>query len=335
MAMERSRHRKSRRRRRIWKALAAVIVLVITAGILLWLYMDNQKDAKTGTEAGETEREYRRVHVDGVDYQYNTDLIAVLLMGIDTSGQDMTGQADFLSLAVFDRENKSIKLIEISRDSMVPVRVFDAVGNDRGWNTQHLALAYAFPGGKEKGCLMTQEAVSKMFRGIPIVYYASANISALPVFHDLVGELTVQIPDDSLEYLDEKLKKGTSLTLTSDNAELFVRSRDTDREYSNTGRMRRQETYMEAYLEKLRTLLEEDFSGTVSRMEDVFSNTMTNIGLSEVSSFAEMAMKYRFDPEQDCYTVPGTDHSGTYHDEFHVDEEALQQLVLQIFYKKK
>ncbi|MDO4306344.1 MAG: LCP family protein [Eubacteriales bacterium] len=335
MAMERSRHHKRRRRRRIAKAAVIIIAMLVTGILLFWMYEDNRKDAKSGTEAADAEHQYRRIHVDGADYQYNTDLITVLLMGIDTSGEDMTGQSDFISLAVFDRGNKCIKLIEISRDSMVDVRVFDAVGNDRGWNRQHLTLAYAFAGGKEKGCLMTQEAVSRMFHGIPIVYYTAGNLSALPAFHNLVGELNVQIPDDSLEYLDESFKEGTSLTLTSENVELFVRSRDIEREYSNTGRMRRQEIYMKAYLEKLKTLLAEDFSGTVSRMEAVFSNTMTNIGLSEVSSFAEMAMEYQFDPEQDCYTVQGTDHSGEYHDEFHVDEEALQQLVLQIFYKKK
>ncbi|MDO4308681.1 MAG: LCP family protein [Eubacteriales bacterium] len=334
MAMGRSRHRRRRRKQAV-QAAVVIAALAITGVLLFWMYTDNRKDAKSGTETADAERRYRKINVDGVDYQYNTDLITVLLLGVDTSGQDMTGQADFISLAVFDRENESIRLIEISRDSMVDVRVFDAVGKDRGWNTQHLALAYAFAGGKEKGCLMTQEAVSRMFHGIPIVYYAAGNVSALPTFHNLVGDLTVQIPDDSLEYLDEGFKKGESLTLTSENVELFVRSRDTDQEYSNTGRMRRQETYMEAYLEKLKVLLSEDFSGTVSRMESVFSNTMTNIGLSEVSSFAEMAMEYRFDPEQDCYTVQGTDHSGEYHDEFHVDEEALQQLVLQIFYKKK
>lgn len=319
----------------IIRALIIVAALALTGGVLYWMYADNQKDAKTGTEAGSDERQYRKITVDGIDYTYNTDLITILALGIDTEGADMIGQADSISLIIFDRENERMKVLGISRDSMVPVRVFDAVGNDRGWNTQHLALAYAFAGGKEKGCLMTQEAVSKMFHDIPIIYYAAANLSAIPVFHNLVGEITVQIPDDDLEYLDDDLYKGRSLTLTSENVEQFVRSRNTDQDYSNTGRMKRQQIYMEAYLEKLKTLLNGDFSGTVSNMEDVLSNTVTNIGLNEISSFAEMALKYQFDPELDYYTVPGTDQAGEYHDEFHVDEEALQQLVLQIFYKKK
>ena len=309
--------------------------VVLTAGVLFWMYTDSKKNEKTGTEAGVNEHQYRRITVDGVDYAYNTDLITMLVLGIDTEGTDMTGQADSISLVIFDRGEKRMKLIGISRDSMVDVRVFDAVGNDRGWNTQHLALAYAFAGGREKGCLMTQEAVSRMFHGIPIIYYASANLSALPVFHDLVGEITVRIPDDDLEYLDDDLYKGNSLTLTSENVEQFVRSRNIDLEYSNAGRMKRQQIYIEAYMEKMKTLLDEDFSGMVSRMDAVFSNTVTNVGLNEVSSFAEMALKYQFDPEQDYYTVQGTDQAGEYHDEFHVDEDALQQLVLQIFYKKK
>lgn len=319
-------------------AVTAVALMFTGAGLLLMyrssLKMDSQVSGQISSEEI-SEHLYRKVTVDGVKYTYNTNLLVMLLLGIDAEGDSMIGQADSISLVVFDRGEKRIRMIGISRDSMVPVRVFDAAGNDLGWNTQHLALAYPFAGTKEKGCLLTQEAVSKMFHDIPIVYYAAANISAIPVFHDLVGEITVQVPDDDLKYLDDDLYKGNSLTLTSDNVEKFVRSRNIDQEYSNTGRMRRQKIYMEAYLEKLKILLNKDFSGLVSRMEGVFSNTVTNIGLDEISSFAEMALDYTFDPEQDYYIVQGTDQAGEYHDEFLVDEEALQQLVLQIFYKKE
>lgn len=327
--------RKNRRRRRLFRLVVTVVAVLATAGILFWMSEDNRKDLKTGTEAGEAERQYRKVTVDGEEYRYNTDLITVLLLGIDAKDSSMEGQSDAISLMVFDREEKRIRMIGISRDSMVPIRVFDAMGNDLGWDTQHLALAYAFGQTKDLGCLLAQEAVSKMFHGIPIVYYGAANLSALPVFQDLLGEITVRIPDDSLEFADDDLKEGDTLTLTSENVEQFVRARDIETDFSNAGRMRRQKLYVEACLEKLKKLLKEDFSGTVSCMEGVFSNTVTNISLDEVSSFAEMSLEYEFDPEQDYYIVEGTDQTGAYHDEFLVDEDALQQLVLQIFYRKK
>ena len=326
---------RAKKSKRLAKLAVTAAALEATGAVLFWMYTGNSSGMKTGTEAGSAERQYRKITVDGVDYTYNTDLITMLLLGIDAEDSNLVGQSDFISLLVFDRGEKRLQMIEVSRDSMVPIRIFDAVGNDLGWETQHLALAYPFGKTKEKGCLLAQEAVSKMFHGIPVIYYGAANLSALPAFQNLVGEITIQIPDDTLEYLDDDLNKGDSLTLTSENVEQFVRARDTEQEFSNTGRMKRQKLYMEAYLEKLKILLGEDFSGTVSRMKSVFSNTVTNIGLDEISSFAEMALKYEFDPETDFYTVQGTDQAGKYHDEFLVDEEALQQLVLQIFYRKK
>ncbi len=327
---------KSRRRRIGAGFFVTVAVIAATAGLLFLLYVNRREEISISIPpVGLDERLYRKATADGVEYRYNTNLITMLLLGIDSEGQDTMGQSDFINLLILDRGEKRIRVVGISRDSMVPIRVFDAVGNDLGWNEQHLALAYAFGRTRQKGCLLAQEAVSKMFQGIPVIYYGAADLTALSVFHDLVGEITIQVTEDDLSGLDADFYKEGSLTLTSGNVERFVRSRDTEQEFSNQGRMRRQKLYMEAYLEKLKLLLREDFSGTVSRMETVFSNTVTNIGLNEISSFAEMALKYEFDPEQDYYIVQGTDQAGKYHDEFLVDEEALQQLVLQLFYKRK
>ena len=329
------RRRKGKRHRRIFRILVILTAVLLTAGILWRMYEWSREGIRTGTESGEPERAYRRITVDGVDYQYNTDLITILLLGIDARDGGMSGQSDAISLLVFDRGEERMRVIGISRDSMVPIRVFDVAGNDLGLDTQHLALAYAYGTNPDKGCLLAQEAVSDMFHGIPIIYYGAASLSALPDFQNIIGEITVRIPDDSLEFKDDDLKEGELLTLDSENVEEFVRTRDIETEFSNSGRMRRQRIYVEAYLEKLKTLLKEDFSGTVSRMEDVFSSTVTNISLNEISSFAEMALSYSFDPDEDYYIVQGTDQEGAYHDEFLVDEDALQQLVLQIFYRKK
>ena len=329
------RHRSRRKARRAGKVLALLLALIATGGALFWMYSDSREGEKTGTEKGEAERQYREVTVDGQDYVYNTDLVTVLALGIDAEKGSMSGQADSISLVVFDRGEERIRVIGISRDSMVPVRVFDALGNSLGWDTQHLALSYAYGHTGTKGCLLAQEAVSKMFHGIPIIYYGAANLSALPEFHDLVGEITIRLPEEMKGELDDDLYNGDTLSLTSENVERFLRERDTGKEFSNTGRMERQKLYIGAYLEKLKGLLEEDFSGMLSRMEAVLPDTVTNIRLNEVSSFAEMALEYGFDPETDYYTVRGTDRSGAYHDEFLVDEDALQQLVLEIFYRKK
>ena len=98
-------------------------------------------------------------------------MLTLLCMGIDTT-DDSEGQSDVIDLMVLDRENEKMKILSFSRDSMVPIRIFDASGKSLGWEEQHLALASSYGSTQERGCLLTCEAVSKLIWDIPIVYYA-------------------------------------------------------------------------------------------------------------------------------------------------------------------
>ena len=228
-----------------------------------------------------------------------------------------------------------MKILSFSRDSMVPIRIFDASGKSLGWEEQHLALASSYGSTQERGCLLTCEAVSKLIWDIPIVYYAGANLSAFEQFQDLVGSFTVQVPDDSLASLGEEYQKGNTVTITSENAELFVRSRDTDVDFSNTSRMQRQRVYIDGYVQSLRKQLQEDFNGTVTRATGLLSQVVTNISIDEVSDFAKMIMDYEFSAEEDYIVVEGSEKKGLFHDEYHIDETELQKLILETFYTQK
>lgn len=334
--------RKKKRKSSIVSVMIKMITVLVAMICVIFVLNNMRKEAESNSKSYDTEasyvsnvRVYRKKEVNGQKYKYNTDIITVLCLGIDAQNSDLLGQSDALALLVFDRGEKRMKVIGISRDSMVPIRVFDALGSEIGWDRQHLALAYANGRTKEKGSLLAQEAVSKMFHDIPIIYYVAGNIAAISEFHDVIGEIVIQIDDEDKQYLNDDFNKGDFITLTSANVEDFVRFRDTGQEYSNEGRMRRQKLYVEAYLERLKVLLDKNLEGTILKMESVFSNAITNVGLNEITTFAEMALSYKFDPETDYYTVEGENITGKYHDEFLVDEKALEQMVLQIFYKKE
>ena len=141
---------------------------------------------------------------------------------------------------------------------------------------------------------MTCEAVSKLMWDIPIVYYAGANLSAFDQFQSLAGDFTVVVPDDSLASLGAEYQKGSTLTITEENAEQFVRYRDTDADFSNTTRMLRQKAYIEGYINTLRGQLQEDFQGTVARASALLPQLVSNISVDEVADFAEMLMNYEF-----------------------------------------
>ena len=332
--------RKNKKRRQSVLLKILSIIAAVICVVFILIYMKNDSESKinflsTEPVMGTGMTEYRKVEVNGKEYKYNTDIISMLCLGIDAQDAGMTGQSDALMLILFDRGEKRMKVIGISRDSMVPIRVFDALGSEIGWDTQQLALAYAYGRTKEKGCFLSLEAVSRMLQGIPVIYYSAANISTIPLFHDVVGEITVQVPEIDENYSDMNIIGGELLTLTSANVEEFIRTRDTEQMYSNKGRMQRQKVYIEAYLDRMKTLLEKDFENTLKKLENVYGNVITNVGVNEIPTFAEMILTYEFDPEKDYFIVEGEDREGKYHDELYVDEEALEQLIMQIFYKER
>lgn len=314
--------------------VAVIAAVVLVAAVLILLYHNHQSNLRTEEVGTTNEHAHRRIEVDGKQYVYNSDLISLLVLGVDTTELDDRGQTDAIYLVVLDRGEEKIKIISISRDAMVPIRLFDANGKDLGWETQHLALAYSFGSTAERGCLLVEETVSRMFFNVPMVYYAAADISLLPRIQNLVGKLEVVVPNASLEYLDQGYDAGSTVVITDENVEQFVRSRDTEQDFSNDGRMERQKAYIEAYLAQLKERLASDFSGVVSDLSGILPRTSTNIDLTEITNFANMLLDYEFSDE-DYYILEGESQSGMFHDEFIVDEAALQELALKIFYKEE
>lgn len=325
-------HSRKNRKKAIQAGIAVSAFAVAVAGILMWMAKNQKMTVGSGQAVLATEVDYHTLEEDGVCYRYNTSLVNFLFMGIDTSSDDTEGQADAIFLVSCDRSKESMEVISLSRDAMVPIRIFDAFGSDLGWERQHLGLAFSYGGSREQGCLLTAEAVSNLFHNIPIIYYAAADLSAMEAIQNLVGELTVTVPGTDLEYLGSEYKKGNTLVLDASNVETFLRSRDTGEAYSNTGRMERQRVYISAYLEKLKSMLGEDFSGMVEQLLHLAEQMVTNISLKEVEAFASMLLTYEFS-EEHYHMTEGENQSGKFHDEYILNKRALDELMLRTFYQ--
>lgn len=312
------------------------LICVIATAVVLWNMQKSTDTNGKGSDENTTgsSASYRQLTIDGKVYDFNTKLISILCLGVDSSDPENQGQSDVIDLMIFDRENKRMEVLSISRDAMVDIRLFDPAGRELGWDKQHLALAYSYGHSKSNGALLSADAVSKMLHDIPIVYYAVGDLDIISKVQEVVGDLTVVVPDDSLSYLGAQWSQGTAVTLNSTNVETFLRSRNTNVDFSNSNRMQRQKAYIEAYVAKLKVLLSEDFDGTLTKLAKLYASIDSNVSLSEISAFAQMALEYTFD-EDSFHIVAGEDQSGFNHDEFAVDEEALNKMVLDIFYKEK
>lgn len=105
-------------------------------------------------------------------------------------------------------------------------------GKALGKSKDHISLSYGYGDGGAESCKLTQEAVSNLFYGLPIQGYLAMNLDGIPELSKSVGGLTVTVPNNSLEYKYPEFAEGAEVTLTEENTEVFLRSRDVDESQS-------------------------------------------------------------------------------------------------------
>lgn len=276
---------------------------------------------------------------DGQTYQYRRGLTTILFMGVDTRLENEDrgdsrsgGQSDFMLLLVIDEENRTITPLQINRDTITEVTVLDLMGNEAGTIKTQLCLSHGFGDGKEQSCEYTCNAVQNLLLGVEIDYYIAMNLDGIPVFNDLMGGVTVTLEDDLTAY-DPTMTKGTTLTLQGKQAEYYVRYRFDIADGSNEARMVRQRTYMAELARMVNERLQEsaDFIGTI--FDELEPMLTTNMKRGTMINVAWGAREYE---HQSTRTLEGEYGKGADgYVEFYADPEALEDLVIDLFYEVK
>ena len=337
--------RKAIRQRKICMLL--IIILIIILSILGGgYYLLSQKNAASPQNGGQNSDSRNQtdlsqngdiVEYKGETYKYNDHLSNYLFLGIDTreavdtyQSQADAGQADAIFLVSMDRATEKIKVLFIPRDSMTRIETFNPYGQSLGETTDHLNIQYAFGDGKEKSCELMKTAVSNMLDGLPIQGYCSMNMDGISVITDFVGGIQLTIPDDSLADVNPEYKKGAVVDITGETAEQFVRYRDIDKTQSALVRQERQKTFLQALVQKAQEKAGEDAGFVTGLYDSVKSYTVTNMGNDIFAKLLAASQNGITDTE----TVPGEGTHGENFDEYHIDEDALSDLIISMFYEK-
>ena len=337
--------RKAIRQRKVCMLL--IIILIIVLSILGGgYYLLSQKNASSPQNGGQNSDSRNQtdlsqnsdiVEYKGETYKYNDHLSNYLFLGIDTretvdtyQSQADAGQADAIFLVSMDRATEKIKVLFIPRDSMTRIEVFNPYGQSLGETTDHLNIQYAFGDGKEKSCELMKTAVSNMLDGLPIQGYCSMNMDGISVITDFVGGIQLTIPDDSLADVNPEYKKGAVVDITGETAEQFVRYRDIDKTQSALVRQERQKTFLQALVQKAQEKAGEDAGFVTGLYDSVKSYTVTNMGNDIFAKLLAASQNGITDTE----TVPGEGTHGENFDEYHIDEDALSDLIISMFYEK-
>lgn len=337
--------RKAIRQRKVCMLL--IIILIIVLSILGGgYYLLCQKNAASPQNGGQNSDSRNQtdlsqnsdiVEYKGETYKYNDHLSNYLFLGIDTreavdtyQSQADAGQADAIFLVSMDRATEKIKVLFIPRDSMTRIETFNPYGQSLGETTDHLNIQYAFGDGKEKSCELMKTAVSNMLDGLPIQGYCSMNMDGISVITDFVGGIQLTIPDDSLADVNPEYKKGAVVDITGETAEQFVRYRDIDKTQSALVRQERQKTFLQALVQKAQEKAGEDAGFVTGLYDSVKSYTVTNMGNDIFAKLLAASQNGITDTE----TVPGEGTHGENFDEYHIDEDALSDLIISMFYEK-
>ena len=278
-------------------------------------------------------------YFDGGWYRLRRDVETVLLMGIDKATLDEAmpvqgeyEQSDFLMLLVIDKKAEKCTGIHINRDTMTEIQMLSETGRVEGRFTGQITLAHSFGGQPEIRCRNAVTAVSHLLYGMRIDHYISIMMDGVIALNDLVGGVTLEVMDD-FTGIDDSLVQGEMVTLMGQQALTYIRARKGLADQTNLHRMERQKQYLAAYAAAALEAVKADITFPITLYNTLSKYMVTDVTVDEVSFLAPQVSGYRFGGEN-MYVLSGSTIMGERFEEFHVDEEALYRLILEVFYEE-
>lgn len=338
-------HRKSRHQRKKQKMLIlGLATAVIFVGLAATVVINKLKEQKnyhvTGANSVDVGAGYRYTEYNGKKYQYNNRVTTLLYAGLDsfdelkqTATYGDKARADSIMLIVLDEVSKKMSVVAINRDTMTEVHRFSRNGDDLGVYVTHLGYAYTNGDGGEASCENLKTAVSTLFNNLPIDGYMVSNQTSIVMINDLVGGVTVTVPNDDLAAKYPELTTGNVVTLDESNVRAYVQQRDTAVDFSNEGRIERQKSFVLSFMDEFGAMVKEDASSVWDSLEACSDWMQTDITKNKYLSLADAFSNTNLTPDS-YYILEGEDQLGELHDEFYYDEDALQELIIKLFYRE-
>jgi len=299
---------KRRLRKRVFIVLIPLVVYLSVFGYATNLYV--KADSVLSDSYKSDGREKAELREEMVDPKY--DNVSVLIMGVDENDHrkdDGPTRTDSLILATLNKDDKSVKMHSIPRDSYVYV---PEIGYETKINHAH----------SNGGTQTTIDTVENLLE-IPVDYYVKLNFHAFVDVIDAIDGINVDVPyefkeSDSMDKRDSIHLLPGEQVLDGEEALALARTRKHDNDIQ---RGKRQLDIIKAVVDKavsVTSILKYD-----DVIDAVFDNIRTNMSFSDMKSFVSYGTSGKLDIES--YTLDGTDYwpENVYY--WKVDEEALTE----------
>lgn len=273
----------------------------------------------------------RTVRRNGHTWRYNSRQTTVLFMGVDTKAEieetalvGNGGRSDTMALLVLDPESQTTRVVAISRDTMTRVGVYNRRGEKLYDGTMQITMQYAFGDSPAKSCQLSKKAVSAMLLDLPIDSYCSLTLDGVTAAVNLMGGITLTLEDDWTD-IDPSYLAGETITMDAPMVERFLRYRDTGMTGSNDVRMERQGWFVHQLFKQISA---KGSIGVKLLLEYVDPYLETDMDGDTIKHLADYQLA------EVIYKIPGQTLEGKKHDEYYIDEEAMKDLLLELFYNQ-
>jgi len=306
----RSGKRRVKKKRRNKKALLFIFIpllLLITATSVYAFNILNKAQVAVEDAYEDDGRERSNLREYNVDP--GKDHVSVLFIGVDSSehrDNEDFALSDALILATLNKDDSSVKLLSIPRDSLVEIPaanpesgpdIYDP--NYRGKAIDKITHAHAYGGSSA-----TIGAVENLLE-IPVDYFVRLNFHAFVDVVDALGGITFDVPYEFSESDSNDRKNSIHLypgvqKLNGEEALAVARTRKLD---SDLERGKRQQQLMESILNKVVSF--ESINNLDSVIEAVGNNMGTNLRFNEMMGFASYVISGNL--ELEMVNMEGTD----------------------------
>lgn len=323
---------KNRKNRKTQKLFAAVGV----GALLLVLTVSGCKRKNENTEISvpeESQAIQTIVEWKGKSYTYNTDLINILFLGIDKSEPvrddnipGEAGQSDCIMILSLDQQTKEARILQLNRNTMTELDIYDFSGNYLRSVEGQLALQFAYDIGGKSSCWAVKKTVQELLYGLEIDGWFAMDVAGIPEINDALGGVDVTMKED-YSAIDPSFTKDSTVHLTGKLAQKFVQYRDTETFNSVEDRMHRQVDYITAMIGSMHLSGAEKLYDVISPYLDTY--VITDLNAEQLNSL----VTYQYLTDEVQY-LPGEMVQGEVYEEYYIDEEQLQDLLIQIFYEE-
>lgn len=324
--------------------LAGGIVLLLTLafqGGLLY-FESGKKQLQTENDFEQfSETDSSEILWNGDVYAYKEELINILILGIDGRGKAEKNEyfgfgprADSIYLAVVNPSQGSMEFINISRDIITPIKMYDSLGQDMGNYPMQIGLQYCNGDGLEGSCQLMESAVSNLLGNIPIHGYCALYWNGITEIHEAVGPVTVNVPEYLVNLDFVTFEKSGMTELSAEQAKIYVQCRDINITGSDELRRQRQKEYFEALYDAAKKKISENPLSVLKIRDRIEPYLVTDLDTKEMLTLAYWLTTWDV-RNINIKSIPGETVTGMFQDEYIVDQEQLQELMIQNFYEKR